>query len=70
MKKLFLFSCILLSAIVRIPAQNNAADSLLNIINTTKVDTIKIIALKDLAFRQWQGNEIQIDDVLVMGVEI
>ncbi|MFO7369869.1 MAG: tetratricopeptide repeat protein [Bacteroidales bacterium] len=50
MRKLFLFSCILLSAIARMPAQNNAADSLLNIVNTSKNDTLKIIALKDLAF--------------------
>jgi serine phosphatase RsbU (regulator of sigma subunit)/Tfp pilus assembly protein PilF len=50
MKRLFLFTCIVLSATFRISAQNNAADSLLNIINTTRVDTLKIIALKDLAF--------------------
>lgn len=50
MKKLLLFSLIILSVTTRISAQNHAADSLLNIINITRVDTLKIIALKDLAF--------------------
>lgn len=50
MKKFLLFACFVLSVISRISAQNAAADSLLNIIKTTKIDTLKIIALKDLAF--------------------
>lgn len=48
--RIILIVGLLLIANIHTFTQNAAVDSLLNIVNTTRIDTQKIIALKDLAF--------------------